>query len=191
MNQALSAILWGILTFSLLVVLHEGGHFAVARAFGVKVHEFMLGLPGPALRFHGKKTTYGVTADSAWAATCASPAWSRARKTRSWPTRSPTSRAWARATPPGSPTRSTSTCAEPRRCSSRWPTGTPSPPPTTTPTPTSPRPRPRQADDAAALLDEVRTHTYRGLPTWKRIAILSAGVVVNLARRAARLRRSC
>ncbi len=61
MNQALSAILWGIPTFSLLVVLHEGGHFAVARAFGVKVHEFMLGLPGPALRYRGKKTTYGVT----------------------------------------------------------------------------------------------------------------------------------
>ena len=62
MHEALSAILWGVPTFSLLIVLHEGGHFAVARAFGVKVHEFMLGLPGPALRFRGGKTTYGVTA---------------------------------------------------------------------------------------------------------------------------------
>ena len=62
MREAFSAILWGVPTFSLLIVLHEGGHFAMARAFGVKVHEFMLGLPGPALRLHGKKTTYGITA---------------------------------------------------------------------------------------------------------------------------------
>ena len=33
---------------------------------------------------------------------------------------------------------------------------------------------------ATALLDDVRAHTYRGLPTWKRVAVLSAGVIVNL-----------
>ena len=55
-------IFWFIITFSILVVLHEGGHFLMARAFGVHVHEFMIGLPGPALRFHGKKTDYGITA---------------------------------------------------------------------------------------------------------------------------------
>ncbi len=54
-------IFWGVLTFSILIVLHEGGHFAAARMFGVKVHEFMLGLPGPALRVHTKSTTYGIT----------------------------------------------------------------------------------------------------------------------------------
>ena len=48
-------VFWGVLTFSILVVLHEGGHFLAARAFGVKVHEFMLGLPGPALRFHDEE----------------------------------------------------------------------------------------------------------------------------------------
>lgn len=58
----LAEIFWFIVTFSILVILHEGGHFLVARAFGVHVHEFMIGLPGPALRFHGKKTDYGVTA---------------------------------------------------------------------------------------------------------------------------------
>lgn len=59
-----SALFWGILTFSLLVMAHEGGHFLAARAFGVKVHEFMLGLPGPALRWRSKRTgvVYGVTA---------------------------------------------------------------------------------------------------------------------------------
>lgn len=55
-------VLWGILTFSILVVLHEMGHFIAARAFGVKVHEFMIGLPGPALRLHTKNMTWGITA---------------------------------------------------------------------------------------------------------------------------------
>jgi regulator of sigma E protease len=59
-----AAVFWGVITFSLLVLLHEGGHFLAARAFGVKVHEFMLGLPGPALRWRSKRTgtAYGVTA---------------------------------------------------------------------------------------------------------------------------------
>ncbi|MCL2503874.1 MAG: site-2 protease family protein [Coriobacteriia bacterium] len=62
MPDGLAALLWGIVTFSLLILIHEGGHFLAARFFGRKVHEFMVGLPGPALRFHGKKTTYGITA---------------------------------------------------------------------------------------------------------------------------------
>ena len=59
-----AAIFWGVLTFSLLVVMHEGGHFLAARAFGVKVHEFMLGLPGPAIRWRSKRSgvSYGITA---------------------------------------------------------------------------------------------------------------------------------
>ncbi len=58
------AVFWGILTFSILVVVHEGGHFLAARLFGVSVHEFMIGLPGPSLRFRSKKSGvyYGVTA---------------------------------------------------------------------------------------------------------------------------------
>lgn len=60
-TELANVVFWGVLSFSILIVLHEGGHFLAARAFGVKVHEFMLGLPGPALRIHGKKTTYGVT----------------------------------------------------------------------------------------------------------------------------------
>ncbi|KAF0208108.1 MAG: RIP metalloprotease RseP [Actinomycetota bacterium] len=59
---SLGVVFWGVITFSILVVLHEGGHFLAARAFGVKVHEFMLGLPGPALRIETKNMTWGVTA---------------------------------------------------------------------------------------------------------------------------------
>ncbi len=64
MPEAMSTILWGVLTFSILVVIHEGGHFLAARAFGVKVHEFMIGLPGPALRFKSRRsdTVFGITA---------------------------------------------------------------------------------------------------------------------------------
>jgi regulator of sigma E protease len=63
MTEAGSTILWGVLTFSILVVIHEGGHFLAARAFGVKVHEFMIGLPGPAIRFRGRSgTAFGITA---------------------------------------------------------------------------------------------------------------------------------
>jgi regulator of sigma E protease len=36
------------------------------------------------------------------------------------------------------------------------------------------------AEDPDALLTQARNVTYRGLPTWKRIAVLSAGVAVNL-----------
>ncbi|MCX8006741.1 MAG: site-2 protease family protein [Coriobacteriia bacterium] len=60
--SGLETVFWGVVTFSILVILHEGGHFVAARAFGVTVHEFMIGLPGPALRIRGRKTTYGITA---------------------------------------------------------------------------------------------------------------------------------
>lgn len=62
MFNVLDIVFWGVLTFSILVVLHEGGHFLAARAFGVKVHEFMIGLPGPRIAFKTKSTTYGITA---------------------------------------------------------------------------------------------------------------------------------
>jgi regulator of sigma E protease len=57
------ALFWGILTFSFLILVHEGGHFLTARAFGVRVHEFMLGLPGPALTWRSKRSgvRYGIT----------------------------------------------------------------------------------------------------------------------------------
>ena len=58
----MDAVLWGVITFSVLVVLHEMGHFLAARSFGVKIHEFMLGLPGPALRLRTKNMAWGVTA---------------------------------------------------------------------------------------------------------------------------------
>lgn len=45
-----------------LVFIHEGGHFLAARAFGVRVSEFMIGLPGPRIGFTWAGTRFGVTA---------------------------------------------------------------------------------------------------------------------------------
>ena len=38
-------VFWGLVTFSILVFVHEGGHFLAARACGVRVTEFFLGMP--------------------------------------------------------------------------------------------------------------------------------------------------
>ena len=44
-----------------LVLIHEGGHYLAARAFGVRVTEFMIGFPGPGLSFRHGETRFGVT----------------------------------------------------------------------------------------------------------------------------------
>lgn len=179
MNQALSAILWGIPTFSILVVLHEGGHFAVARAFGIKVHEFMLGLPGPALRFHGKKTTYGVTAVPLGG-------YVRIAGMEPGPEDPLMADALAYVTRLGTGTAAGLSQAldiDVRRAElllatlADWDALTLDEKDRDTYVAKTDAQSARQA---TALLDEVRKHTYRGLPTWKRVAVLSAGVVVNL-----------
>ncbi|MBR2522206.1 MAG: site-2 protease family protein [Coriobacteriales bacterium] len=60
---ALSTIFWGIVILGLIVFIHEGGHYLTARAFKVRVTEFMLGLPGPSIGFKPKRseTRFGVT----------------------------------------------------------------------------------------------------------------------------------
>ena len=55
-------ILYATIVLSVLVVIHEGGHYLMARAFGVRVTEFMVGLPGPNIGFKKNGTKFGVTA---------------------------------------------------------------------------------------------------------------------------------
>lgn len=43
--NVLTTIFWGVVVLSVLVFVHEGGHFIAARACGVRVTEFFLGLP--------------------------------------------------------------------------------------------------------------------------------------------------
>ena len=57
-------IFWGLLLLSILVFIHEGGHFLAARAFGMRVTEFFIGLPSKArLSFKSKSlgTEFGVS----------------------------------------------------------------------------------------------------------------------------------
>lgn len=51
-----------VVLLSVLVFVHEGGHFLTARLFGMRCTEFMLGLPGPSIGFRHKGTRFGVTA---------------------------------------------------------------------------------------------------------------------------------
>jgi regulator of sigma E protease len=60
--DAVLAIFYGIIVLGFLVVIHEGGHYLSARAFGVRVSEFMVGLPGPRVGFMWHGTRFGVTA---------------------------------------------------------------------------------------------------------------------------------
>lgn len=55
-------ILCLVVVLSVLVFIHEGGHYLTARAFGVRVTEFMIGLPGPRVGFTWHGTKFGVTA---------------------------------------------------------------------------------------------------------------------------------
>lgn len=55
-------ILCATLVLGVLVVIHEGGHYIAARAFGVRVTEFMVGFPGPSIGFIRNGTRFGITA---------------------------------------------------------------------------------------------------------------------------------
>ena len=60
--NVLITILSVIVVLSFLVFIHEGGHYLAARSFGVRVTEFMIGLPGPRIGFMKNGTKFGVTA---------------------------------------------------------------------------------------------------------------------------------
>lgn len=53
-------IIIAILAFGLLVAVHELGHFMAAKAFGVKVEEFSLGMGPVLLKKQGRETLYSL-----------------------------------------------------------------------------------------------------------------------------------
>lgn len=55
-------VVCAIVVIGFLVIIHEGGHFLAARAFGVRVTELMVGLPGPSVGVTRNGTRFGVTA---------------------------------------------------------------------------------------------------------------------------------
>lgn len=175
-----AAVLWGVITFSLLVFLHEGGHFFAARVFGLKVHEFMLGLPGPALRWRSKRsgTAYGVTAfplggyvriagmepgeedallTDAYAVLIQHRHIDAARLSDILGV--PLSRATALLVTLED--YGAARLADDRQTSELVM-------------------EPQPGEEAADTLARIRQHTYRGQPIWKRVTILAMGVIVNI-----------
>jgi regulator of sigma E protease len=175
-----AAVFWGVITFSLLIVLHEGGHFLAARAFGLKVHEFMLGLPAPGLKWRSKRSgvRYGVTL---------LPLGGYVRIAGMEPGREDellgdalgllVARARLDAGDLASllgvsqdrahalfATLEDYGAAEAVPDSADW----------------VPLVSHAAGEDDAALLARVRTRVFRGLPMWKRVTVLAMGVVVNI-----------
>lgn len=59
--DVLLTIAYCLIVLSVLVFIHEGGHYLSARMFGIRVSEFMLGLPGPRISFKLGETRFGIT----------------------------------------------------------------------------------------------------------------------------------
>ena len=53
-------IVLAIIAFGLLIAFHELGHFLVAKAFGVKVNEFAVGMGPTLLKKQGRETLYSL-----------------------------------------------------------------------------------------------------------------------------------
>jgi len=53
-------ILLALFIFGLIILIHELGHFLTAKAFGVKVEEFAIGMGPALLQFEGPETTYSL-----------------------------------------------------------------------------------------------------------------------------------
>ena len=175
-----AAIFWGVITFSLLIVLHEGGHFLAARAFGIKVHEFMLGLPAPGLRWKSRRSgvTYGVTMlplggyvriagmEPGREDELVEPALGLL-VTRGRLDAADLASALGIARERANALLATLEdygAAEQVLDSMEW----------------APLVARAAGEDDAALIARVRTTVYRGQPTWKRITILAMGVLVNI-----------
>lgn len=175
------SIFWTVVVFSILVAVHEGGHFLVARLFKVRVPEFMIGLPGPSISRRIGSTRFGVTAV---------PLGGYVRIAGMEPGPEDPGLASALAAIVREGSMSVERLASVLGVSVEradelgailvgWdvidavdgPDGSRS---------YASSQGPREVTDPVALLDEARTGTYRGLSAPRRIAVLSAGVVVNL-----------
>ena len=53
-------IIWAILGFSLIIIVHELGHFMLAKLNGIKVLEFSIGMGPKIYSYQGKETKYSI-----------------------------------------------------------------------------------------------------------------------------------
>ena len=63
------SIVVAILIFGMIIFIHELGHFIVAKACGVKVNEFALGMGPKLFGFKKGETTYALRARTLTAVT--------------------------------------------------------------------------------------------------------------------------
>ncbi len=179
-TDAAAAIFWGVVTFSLLVVIHEGGHFMMAKAFGIKVHEFMIGLPGPSINIKRRGTDFGITAI---------PLGGYVRIAGMEPGSedellAPALKAAALAERIDAMGLSAVLGISPTRASSLLVTlsdwGAIEPAPDDKVSYLSLVPVSEAGDEPGAMLDRARAVTYRGASAWQRITILAMGIILNL-----------
>lgn len=181
MLGGLEIAFWGVLTFSILVVLHEGGHFLAAKAFGIKIHEFMIGLPGPRISFVSKAgVRYGITAI---------PLGGYVRIAGMEPGAedellAPALKITTLAGRIRSDELATQMLIDRDRATALlftladWGAIAPATDDSVSYVATM---EATEDTDATALLDQARKITYRGAKTWQRITILAMGVLTNLA----------
>ena len=183
-----------VIVLSVLVFIHEGGHFLAARMFGVRVTEFMLGLPGPSVGFTRKGTRFGVTAIplGGYAKVCgmeAGPENPHIEKALAYAYEHGTIYAddlaeeldislddavdvlyvledWGCLDGPGKKDEHNIFRTRAYRDKKRGIDLV--------------QGAPRPFDDAHELYLEERSHTYRALPFWKRTIVLLAGIFMNL-----------
>lgn len=58
----MQTIIVALAVFGLLVIFHELGHFCVAKAAGIKIHEFAIGMGPRLFNYKGKETEYTLRA---------------------------------------------------------------------------------------------------------------------------------
>lgn len=59
-------VIIAILFFELIIIVHEGGHFAAARLMKIKVNEFSIGMGPKIFFFHKRRNQIFFALDSFW-----------------------------------------------------------------------------------------------------------------------------
>ncbi len=182
-------VFWGIVVLLVLVVVHEAGHFIAARAFHVRVTEFMIGLPGPNIGFKWRGTKFGVTAVPLGG-------YNRITGMEAGPEDPNLGRVLAYVYRQGAADAehvalgcglSADEAEDALAVLDEW--GSINAPGRDNKTDKYAAPetggfslgQPREVPDEKALLDSERAQTYRGLKLWQRLVVLFAGPLMNVA----------
>ena len=186
--NVLGVIFWFIVVIVVLVFIHELGHFLAARSFGVRVTEFMIGLPGPSIGFERNGCRYGVTCIplggyNRITGMEGGPENPNLERVLAYVYRQGKTDAehvalacdldeedaetalvildgWGSINAPGRSNKTDSYCAPKTDVFELG--------------------QPREVEDSKALLDAERACTYRSLSCWKRLVVLFAGPIMNL-----------